>query len=374
MKKIAVILVVTLTLFCICSERYALAAQNELKAVEHIGQVPDAFKTIVEQNAFHDAVAFDGRIMKTEILSYDEDGNTIELLVHMMDQFGKDMAAYPLTTSRAYPVRTLTTTDDGGFLFVLGFQDYAVDQNVWASDGGFASRIIKCDKNGEIQFETFFESTEGEALKYCFEKNELFYIFGTKQTPETKRRGVYSKTDVYSAIVDQTGQIIKTRCIAGSDYDNLKSAETTKDYFSLSVRSQSDDGDFAGSESKGYGVNWVFTLDDDLAIVKKEIGSGRSFFDDKLGVLNGITVYRSDPMFIAFDAGYPTAVIDYGGFYLIVSENNTGEYEKTPALVSSSWYYTETVYSAYDKEDGLLFRTSVDTSPDYDAIVENFYR
>ena len=374
MRTISVIFAITLSLLCICSERYALAAQNELKAVEHIGQVPDAFKTIVEQNTFHDAVAFDGRIMKTEILSYDEDGNTIELLVHMMDQFGKDMAAYPLTTSRAYPVRTLTATDDGGFLFVLGFQDYAVDQNVWASDGGFASRIIKCDQNGEIQFETFFESTEGEALKYCFEKNELFYIFGTKQTPETKRRGVYSKTDVYSAIVDQTGQIIKTRCIAGSDYDDLESAETTKDYFSLSVRSQSDDGDFAGSESKGYGVNWVFTLDDDLAIVKKEIGSGRSFFDDRLGVLNGITVYRSDPMFIAFDAGYPTAVIDYGGFYLIVSENNTGEYEKTPVLVSSSWYYTETVYSAYDKEDGLLFRTSVDTSPDYDAIVENFYR
>lgn len=374
MRTISVILAITLSLLCICSERYALAGQNELKAVEHIGQVPDAFKTIVEQNAFHDAVAFDGRIMKTEILSYDEDGNTIELLVHMMNQFGKDMAAYPLTTSRAYPVRTLTATDDGGFLFVLGFQDYAVDQNVWASDGGFASRIIKCDKNGEIQFETFFESTEGEALKYCFEKNELFYIFGTKQTPETKRRGVYSKTDVYSAIVDQTGQITKTRCIAGSDYDDLESAETTKDYFSLSVRSQSDDGDFAGSESKGYGVNWVFTLDDDLAIVKKEIGSGRSFFDDRLGVLNGITVYRSDPMFIAFDAGYPTAVIDYGGFYLIVSENNTGEYEKTPVLVSSSWYYTETVYSAYDKEDGLLFRTSVDTSPDYDAIVENFYR
>ena len=91
MRTISVIFAIILSLLCICSERYALAGQNELKAVEHIGQVPDTFKTIVEQNAFHDAVAFDGRIMKTEILSYDEDGNTIELLVHMMNQFGKEL-------------------------------------------------------------------------------------------------------------------------------------------------------------------------------------------------------------------------------------------------------------------------------------------
>ena len=374
MRTISVIFAITLSLLCICSEKYALAAQNELKAVEHIGQVPDAFKTIVEKNAFHDAVAFDGRILKTEILSFDDDGDVIELCIHMMDQFGDDIAVRQLTTSRAYPVKTLTATDDGGFLFVLGFQDHAIDQNAWASDAGFASRVIKCDHNGEIQFETFFESIEGSALEYCFERDGVFYMFGDIETPETKRRGVYSRTDVYAVIIDQAGRIIKTRCIAGQDYDDLLSAEPIEDGFSLSVRSQSDDGDFAGSESKGYGVNWVFTLNDDLAIVKKEIGSGRSFFDDRLGMLNGITVYRSDPMFIAFDAGYPTAVIDYGGFYLIVSENNTGEYEKTPVLVSRSWYYTETVYSAYDKEDGLLFRTSVDTSPDYDAIVENFYR
>ena len=56
MRTISVIFAITLSLLCICSERYALAAQNELKAVEHIGQVPDAFKTIDEQNTFHDAV------------------------------------------------------------------------------------------------------------------------------------------------------------------------------------------------------------------------------------------------------------------------------------------------------------------------------
>ncbi len=50
--------------------------------------------------------------------------------------------------------------------------------------------------------------------------------------------------------------------------------------------------------------------------------------------------------------------------YLMVSENRTGIYD-TPLAISSIWYYTETVYSAYDHNGKLLFRTSVDSTPDY---------
>jgi len=71
------------------------------------------------------------------------------------------------------------------------------------------------------------------------------------------------------------------------------------------------------------------------------------------------------------DAGTPTAFIDYGDFFLIVSENNTGVYENTPPAVSSIWYYTETVYSGYDDSGKLLFRASVDSSPDYDNWINN---
>ena len=85
-------------------------------------------------------------------------------------------------------------------------------------------------------------------------------------------------------------------------------------------------------------------------------------------------MYKSSEYLKDFDAGTPHAFIDYGDYYLIVSENVTGEYENTPPMLSSIWHYTETVYSAYDYNGELLFRTAVDSSPDYDAMAESFYK
>ncbi|MBR6410040.1 MAG: hypothetical protein IKS35_01475, partial [Clostridia bacterium] len=71
-----------------------------------------------------------------------------------------------------------------------------------------------------------------------------------------------------------------------------------------------------------------------------------------------------------FDAGSPEAYIDYGDFYLIISDHATGVYEHTPKTISSIWYYRETVYSVYDQDGKLIFRSSVDSSPDYDSWVK----
>ena len=149
-------------------------------------------------------------------------------------------------------------------------------------------------------------------------------------------------------------------------------AEEVERGFLLSITSQSDDGDFAGSGSGGYGVGWIFRLDSDLNILEKKIAKGRGYFDDKLGEKNGKPIYTSDDLFKSFDAGSPKTYIDYGDFYLIVSENTTGIYENTPKTVSAIWYYTETVYSAYDKAGNLMFRASVDSSPDYSAWIDKW--
>jgi hypothetical protein len=55
---------------------------------------------------------------------------------------------------------------------------------------------------------------------------------------------------------------------------------------------------------------------------------------------------------------------------LLVSTNRTGIYENTPPYISRIWYYTETVYSAYDYSGNLLFRAAVDSTPDYDARIQ----
>ena len=174
------------------------------------------------------------------------------------------------------------------------------------------------------------------------------------------------------AVLDEGGAVSKVKCIAGTDFDSLNAAEITENGFLLSISAQSDDGDFAGSDSNGYPVDWVMTVNHDLEITEKKKTSGRDYFDDRVGEKDGSPIYKSDNLLNGFDAGTVTAFIDYGDSYLVVSENNTGVYENTPPMISATWYYTETVYSLYDYSGKLIFRASVDSSPDYDARVETF--
>jgi len=345
---------------------------DEPEGVEQIGQIPDKYKSIVANNTFFDIAAFDGRLLRTEVCSNDKESRTVVQRVCMMDMYGKELAAYTCSSDDAYHISTLTATDDGGFIFVLGFSDYAYDQDSWASDKGFASRIIKCDENGNLLFDTPLNGVEGRALQHCFEVNERFYFFGTIETPQTKIKGVGSRSDIYMVVLDSTGAVVNTQMIAGSDFDSLDAAEITENGFVLSISAQSDDGDFAGSNSKGYPVDWVMTVNHDLEITEKKEASGRDYFDDRVGEKDGSPIYKSDNLLNGFDAGTVTAFIDYGDSYLVVSENNTGVYENTPPTISAIWYYTETVYSLYDSSGKLIFRASVDSSPNYDAMVETF--
>ena len=332
--------------------------QEELKSVEQVGQIPEAFTEIIRTNTFKGASAFSGCLLKARTFNEGAKNHRVIHMVRMMDLYGNDLAVYACVSDDAHLLSTLTATEDGGFLFVLGFSErFFHDQRVWTSESGIASRVIKCDKDGELQFDTQLDGIDGDALQFCFEKNGLFYLFGTNQPLETRKRGVYSFTDVYAAVLDQNGGLVNSGCIAGSDFDELMSAELIDGRFVLSIRSQSDDGDFAGSDSGGFPVDWVITLNDDLEIVEKRRESGRDCFDIRLGDLDGTPVYCSSSLLSGFDAGRPTAVIDYGDFTMIVSENHTGIRESPPA-VSATWYYTETVYSAYDDNGSLLFRAS----------------
>ena len=355
-----------------CADNAPKNVPDQLKSMEPYGEVPEEFQQMIENDIFNGITAFDGRVLKAETIAEDEEHRTVTYRVLMMDLYGETMASYACTSDDAYHINTLTATEDGGFLFVLGFSDYAYSQNEWASDRGVASRVIKCDKSGQLQFETVFHGVEGYALKRCFEKDGRFYFFGTIQTLETKRRGVASPTDIYMTVMDENGAVLKTKCIAGSDYDRLAAAEISENSFILSIFSQSDNGDFEGSESNGHPMDWVFTVDENLEIVGKEKKSGRDFSDDRLGERDGVPLYKSDALLKNFDAGTPMAFLDYGNFYLIVSSNATGIYDNTPIMISSIWYYTETVYSAYDNNGELIFRATVDSTPDYDSLMEKF--
>lgn len=348
---------------------------EDFKKVEQVGEVPKELRNVVENNLFHYVTAFEDRVLKAEMISSDEESRTVVYNVQMLDLYGNELASYTCQSDETYYVDTLTATSDGGFLFVLGFSDRTYGDNEWASEKGFASRVIKCGASGEVQFDTDFESVEGEALSYCFETDNKYYLFGTRETPETKTQGIFSPTDIYMTILDSKGKVIKTATIGGLDYDDLNSVKIQDDKFVLSVSSQSNDGDFSKQNADGYSVDYIITINRKLEITQKERGIDNFDLYEKIGDRNGEAIYDNDALLKDYDAGTPTAYIGYEDFYLIVSENQTGVYEKTPEFISSIWYYTETVYSGYDYDGELLFRASVDSTPDYDArlnVLQNY--
>jgi len=370
-EKAKYIIIAFLMILCFCLNSCNTISSNnekEYQKVEHVGEIPRVIRKAVKDNLFNEVTVSSDRILKAEICNKNESEHSVIHKVSMMNIYGNCLAEYTISSDDAYHTTTLTATEDGGFLFVLGFEDYAYGQEKWASDNGIASRIIKCDKDGTVQFDTALEGIEGKALRFCFEKSKKYYFFGTIETPETKKQGIHSPTDIYMCVLNENGEVFESKCIGGSDYDDLNNTERTNDIFLLSIDTQSSDGDFAHNNSDGYPADWVITVNDDLKIIEKKKDSGRDYFDTVIGEKNKKPVFQSDKLFKDFDVGTPSAFIDYGDFYLIVSENIIGEYENTPAYISSIWYYTETVYSGYDKSGKLIFRTAVDSSPDYDAM------
>ena len=347
------------------------AADDEiLQPIETVGEVPSELQNVVKGDLFRDIYAFGDRVLKVETSEKAGEENMRSHRIVMMDRYGKELASYQLESEYTYSVDTLTATSDGGFLFVLGFRDRGQGDGTWASERGFASRVVKCDSNGSVLFDTPFDALEGSALSVCLEKDGSFYFFGHRQTPETDQVGVHSRTDVVMYCLDGTGKLVKSGILSGSDYDDCHAAELTDSGFLVSISSQSSDGDFEGSDSGGHPADWVVTLDFDFAITKKAQKSGRDSFDSVIGMRGSEPIYQSDIVDSGFDAGEPFALIEYGTFDLIVSTHKTGIYENTPPVYSSIWYYTETVYSGYDSKGKLLFRASVDSSPDYDAMAE----
>ena len=332
------------------------------ESIAQVGDVPEEFQEIIEENRFHKVDAFSDRLMEVKTVS-SEDGKTRTHTVIMMDLYGEVLASHTVEYNDAYGVTSATPTQDGGFIFAFGYNaNYipGMDQ----LETGYHSRIIKCDAEGQVLFDRKLESVEIGAFRTFIEKDGIYYFFGGNASKEILAN--FGGRDIYILAIDENGNEVNQRYIGGSSFDKTSNVYETEDGFVLEVESQSTDGDFAESDEKYHTVYWRVVINDDLEIMEKEIVPDRFDLKRIVGVKNGKPLYDDDEMFTDFDAGGVYAYIDYGDTYLIVSERRTGQVEHQPAYVNSIWYYWETVYSMYDKSGALVFRASVDSSPDYE--------
>lgn len=336
------------------SQEAASVVTENFTHVEPVGTVPPEFQKIVEEDLFRNVVAFPDRLLSSE------SATQTEKTIRMYDFSGNLLQEQTVTLpSENHVLSSLTATSDGGFLYVQGFQDRYLDEDhVWASERGVASTIVKYSPGGTVEWELYLENYDGHMLDTCIELEDGYYFFGEQETPETDVIGAASPTDIHITKVEKSGTVLQTGAIGGSDFDFLNLVYPAGDSFILYCETQSSDGDFPS------GGLWRLEMDSALNITEQI-----PFTSDAcliLGYLDGEPVLNDQKIFDGYDYfHFPTALLDYGDFYLIVSENKTGLWEDKPPEVSSALYYTETVYSAFDKDGSLLWRASVDSSPDY---------
>lgn len=364
---IALLLILSLGFLPGCTpEKESVAYQPEYKPVKQVGTVPDAWTDVVAQNRLGSVRFTRGGLFTCEER---EDGALIRRLDHM----GNELAVCEVE-GRYFRVSQVIGTSDGGFLGVLGFSDRwlsGASEGKMASDDGILSRVVKCAADGDIEWTADLLNMEGSMFQVCFESEDGYVFIGDRQTPETRRRGVHSPNDLSFLRLDHQGNFVMIRTIGGSDYDSLLRAIQSEDGYVVYGSVQSRDGDF--SFLAGHGLHPIcvrIRLDRELNVLDITESDRRPDYGDPIGTLNGQFIYAREGIMEGYDAGFPFLVLDEGADYLVVSRNETGVYEHKPPFISAIWCYEETVYSAFDKSGKLLWRTAVDSSPDYDALLE----
>ncbi len=333
-------------------------------AVYPISEIPEVFGKIAADNAFEYVQVYADRLIKWERLSSDWEARTVEQKITVMDLYGRETSSYTFTSRDAHRITALIPTSDGGYIFALGFEDvcYDHDSQSWASDYGVESKIIKCDKNSNPQFEVTLDNVTCGAFFASCEKDGKYYFFG--QIGQNRTHNYDDVTDIYTLAIGSNGEIIREHILEGSDFDNYNGLEETEDGFLLSVRTQSTDGDFVGCSGSIMDI-WVLTLDTSLEVTDKKTGMLRNWYMKRVGEKDGKDLYFNDPFFKGYEDGMPIVYIDYGEYYLIVSRNNLDAQRDTPTSVNLIRFETETVYSVFDKYGNRLFRAANRPHPEY---------
>lgn len=352
MKKMRMeaLLLCLLIALCACDRPWRDSSAEEFTPVKPVGEVPAEFAEIVAENRFGDVRQYSCMLVRNS-----------DSQLEFVDMTGKSIIVHPLTTNRNLLMRwdSLRATSDGGVIYALGFNDtYNYETKSWASEAGVASKVVKLDAEGNEQWSTELEGVCGASLRSCIETADGYCFFGQVETPETKRLGIGSPTDLSVIKLDRQGKLLFQKAFGGSDYDSFYRVEETENGFAIYTDSQSGDGLFEGLLQEGkVSASWRVLLNEACAVTGLEPISY-----EQLGrrTAYGCTDEQTAREWAQYEAmnaaGTLRLVLDYGDFALIVSENDIG-IKDGPATMSMRLYETETVYSAW--QDGRLLWRAV---------------
>ena len=345
--------------------------------IEPMGTVPEVFHTMIDQNLFRMGLGktlqytygFTDRVL-TYSPNLQNDTVTYTISFDLYDLYGTLLLHAETTLDPYFQLESAIATTDGGIVFAVSFTDRSLDDGTWASEhyDKATAYIIKIGADGKQQWKTALPTYTGWALGSCIEYDGAYFFFGNYETPEQKQLGIVSSSNISIIKIGYNGTILKQQELGGDDFDTVSLVDTDADGFILYADTQNSKGEFAASRY------WKMLVDDDLNVIRMEpVDEYGHRFARYLGVVQERRVFTDDPRYFHYSDGSITCVLDYGAFTLVVSENDTGIYENQPKWINMTWNYTETVYAAYDLQGNLLWKTAVDSSPDYDALATAYY-
>lgn len=351
MRMLAMLACLLLTL-CACGMQRWDTGSEEFTPVKPVGEVPAEFEDIVAENRFRNVWQYSSMLVKRS-----------DSRLEWVDMEGITIVACELPVDRNLLMRwdSLRATRDGGVIYALGFNDtYDYETKSWASEAGVASKVVKLDAEGNEQWSTELVDVEGASLRNCIETEDGYFFFGQVETPETKRLGVGSPTDLSVIKLDKQGKLLFTKAFGGSDYDSFYRAEKTENGFALYTLSQSGDGLFEGMLPEGeVSCACRVLLDEACEVTGLEpIDYAQLGSISAIGYMDEQTAGEWAQLEKQNAAGSVNLVLDYGDFTLIVSENDIG-FKDAPVTMSMRVYETETVYSAW-RDGKLLWRAAYD--------------
>ena len=362
---------------------------SEYRPVKPVGEVPKEFVPLIESGLLrkYGAIATANGFLRFSGADEDGDDQTDCTDIVTYDKYGTELARCRYPADEHHYFRHILNTSDDGFLVVYGYQpQFDLEASGWDCGDDVFSEIIKFDRLCNIEWTLTVPDCGGYSLFDCIEAESSYVICGAREFS-----GNYSvdnasePSEIQIFRVSFAGEVTKTVTFSGSGHAAFYCAVPCADGLNLYLSSTANDGDFAryaedGDAAKTY---WVFRLDDDLNCISKEPvpydvqdRNEYSYYFDSyymynlVGYLDGTAVYSDNPRFAdpsdqripIYDGGEVLSVMDYDTFYLVVSNNLTGERDDIPPE-SSRWRWTaETVYTAFDKDGNILWRTAVDNA------------
>ncbi len=325
--------------------------EGGLNFIEHVGEVPEEFKKIVEDNLFSGAEIY-GDIL---ITYRNRDNND---LIRILDKSGKVMGEIVIDEPRSYFYRSIQCSD-GNFIAFIDTRD--------AIDSAIRIKLIKFDKHGKVLFDNDYQYSR-DVFQNIVEVDDGFICIGTRavKTAASKR----SQIDIAAIKLSADGKVENYIEFGGNDYDTIHHVEKMGNgarlYFVMR-----EQGEKKTSSWQRYDLDSNLNITKRTEITENDVPNE----DDPWFTIDGKPYYDYEDFFEDYDIKkiFSYTIIEYDDFVITTYSRFTSTMTFPEHAVSSTIsplsYYTERVYAAYTKQGKLIWRTAFDTS-NYEFIKE----